>query len=311
MTREDTTILIPTFKRPEKLRNCVQSILGGTLLPCEIVLVHRSGDDPTIQAIDELSASTDDVLVTKASVEEAGHIPPIEEGVKHCSTEFVCILDDDTVVKEHWLEELLRPFAKDEVGVVGGPAVTPGRMEEVEPAGDAGKLRFYGQLGGGIMWLTEGSVREVDTVPEGNSAWHTSLLRAIEIPAYLREGDSKWYGLYLTLSVMERGRTVVFNPSAFVHHYPSDKGGNLSREKRGERMWFSSRNYSMIIIEKMGIHVFLVYFIYFSVLGTRRKVGLLSSIYMFANNEEDWRYLGNCMRGRLSAIGLYLKKKFD
>lgn len=304
MTGEDTTILIPTYKRPEKLRTCVQSILGGTLLPREIVLVHRSGDEPTVDVIDELATTATDVTITKARVDEPGHIPPIKEGLSHCSTEITCLLDDDTEVKEHWLEELLKPFDDPSTGVVGGPAVMPG-MEEKSSEPDAGQLRFYGRTGGGLMWLTDGAVREVDTVPEGNSAWRTKLLRTIDIPGYLYEDDSKFYGLYLTLSVKQRGYRVRFNPDAFVWHYPGRRDSTLKREDMDRRHWIFARNYALIALQKMPAYQSILYFIHAFIVGTVGDVGFLRAAYMLLVGDERWRCITNSSRGRLAALHHY------
>jgi len=304
MPDNNVTILIPTYKRPEKLSDCVRSILSGILLPREIVLVHRSGDAPTEDVIDELATATTDVTITKARVDEPGHIPPIREGLSHCSTEITCLLDDDTEVEEDWLEEIVAPFDDPEVGVVGGPAVVPDMQENVSDP-DAGRLRFYGQLGGGLMWCTDRGIREVDTVPEGNSAWRTDLLRSIEIPAFLREGDSKFYGLYLTLSVKKQSYKILFNSDALVWHYPGSRDSVLDRSDQHYRHWLSSRNYALIVLRKMTSGRALLYFLHAFGVGTYGDIGVLRALYMLLTGDEDWHYLGSCAKGRLDALRLF------
>lgn len=305
MTGNNVTILIPTYKRPEKLSDCVHSILDGTLLPREIVLVHRSGDEPTVDVIDELATTTTDVTITKARVDEPGHIPPIREGLSHCSTEITCLLDDDTEVEEDWLEEIVAPFDDPEVGVVGGPAVVPDMQDNVSDP-DAGRLRFYGQLGGGLMWCTDRGIREVDTVPEGNSAWRTELLRTIEIPPFLHEYDSISYGLYLTLSVKERGYKVLFNSNAFIWHYPGRRDASLQRNDQHQRHWLASRNYALIALQKMAPTQTLLYFVHAFLVGTYGDIGLLRALHMFLTGDDNWRCVLSCGKGRIDALRQHL-----
>jgi len=285
MTTPEATVLVPTYKRPDKLTDCVQSVLHGKTLPHEIVLVHRRGDEPTIRAINRLSKETTDVTITKASVVEPGHIPPVEEGLRSCTTEIVCLLDDDTVVEDDWLEALLRPFDDPSVGVVGGPAVVPD-MQDKSSDPDAGQLRSYGQLGGGLMWCTDGGIREVDNVPEGNSAWRTDLLRSIDIPPFLREGDSKFYGFYLTRSAKEHGYRVLFNPTALIWHYPGTRDPSLSRTDQHRQHWLSSRNYALIALHKMVPRRAFLYFIHAFMVGTYGDIGLLRALYMLVTGDE-------------------------
>jgi GT2 family glycosyltransferase len=310
MVTTEATVIIPTYKRPDQLTDCVQSVLNGQVLPREIVLVHRRGDDSTTQVIDTLSEKISKVTITKASVEEPGHIPPVEEGLRHCDTEIVCLLDDDTVVEDDWLEELLRPFADPSVGVVGGPAVVPDMQDESSDP-DAGQLRAYGQLGGGLMWCTEGRVREVDTVPEGNSAWRADLLRSMEIPPFLYEGDSNSYGLYLTLNAKDRGYRVLFNPEAFIWHYPGRRDPSIDRTNQHRQHWLSSRNYALIALHKMAPRRAFLYFIHAFVVGTYGDIGFLRALYMLVNGDDKWRCVFSCGKGRIDALRQYFAESRD
>jgi len=305
MTSTDATVLIPTYNRPQQLLDCVQSVLDGATLPHEVVLVHRRGDDATVQVIDELAA-TAEIPVIKAWVEEPGHIPPIQEGLRHCSTELTCLLDDDTEVEDDWLDELIAPFEDPAVGVVGGPAVVP-EFKDRQSHDDAGQLRFYGETGGGLMWLTEGDIREVDTVAEGNSAWRTDLLRKIDIPDYLYKGDSKFYGLYLTLSVQERAYKIMFNPEAMVWHYPGERDASLDRTNQEQNHWLSSRNYALIALQKMKPSQAFLYYVYAFLIGRHADIGVLEAVRMLLKGDEKWRYMLSCWRGRAAALRSYFR----
>lgn len=302
--RDDVTVLIPSYLRPNQLTECVESIAKGEVLPKAVLVVYREGDESTAQAIETLEASLDTFPVEGARVETPGHIPPVETGVSNCETEYVALLDDDTEVKPYWLRELMAPFEDPSVGVVGGAAVVPDMQGKTSDS-DAGRLRFTGQLGGGLMWCTEGEVREVDNVPEGNSAWQTELLQSIDIPQFLREGDSKFYGFYLTLSAKERGYQVVFNPEAFIWHYPGERDPSLDRTDQHRQHWLSSRNYALIALQKMTPGRALLYYLHAFLVGTYGDVGLLRALHMFLTGDDKWRCVVSCGKGRIDALRQY------
>jgi GT2 family glycosyltransferase len=303
--RDDVTVLIPSYLRPEQLTACVESIADGEVLPKTVLVVHREDDKDTMQAIETLKTSVDAFLVERASVDVAGHIPPVETGVSHCETEYVALLDDDTEVKPDWLCELMAPFDDPSVGVVGGPAVVPDMQSKTSDP-DAGRLRVTGQLGGGLMWCTEGGIRDVDNVPEGNSAWRTDLLQSIDIPPFLREGDSKFYGFYLTLSAREHGYRVLFNPKAFIWHYPGERAPSLDRTDQHRQHWLSSRNYALIALRKMALSRVLAYYLHSFLVGTYGDVGLLRALHMLLTGDDKWRCAVSCGKGRLDALRQYL-----
>jgi hypothetical protein len=155
------------------------------------------------------------------------------------------------------------------------------------------------------MWLTEGEVREVDTVAEGNSAWRTDLLRKIDIPDYLYEGDSKFYGLYLTLSVQERAYKIMFNPEAMVWHYPGERDASLDRTNQERNHWLSSRNYALIALQKMKPTQVLLYYLYSFLVGRYGDIGVLQAIRLLMKGDERWRCILSCAHGRLAALRRY------
>jgi hypothetical protein len=181
-------------------------------------------------------------------------------------------------------------------------------MEQKQADENAGCLRFYGQIGGGLMWATDGETREVDTVPEGNSAWRTDLLRSIEIPPFLYERDSKSYGLHLTLSVKERGYKVLFNPEAFMWHYPGRRDTSLERTDQHRQHWLSSRNYALIALNKMAPRQAFLYFVHAFIVGTYGDIGILRALYMLVTGDDKWDCVFSCGKGRIDALRQYFSE---
>ena len=98
------SVVIPTYRRPEMLVRCVESLVAGSCLPDEIVIVGRKGDVGTEDAIGAINAEhASAVRIRSAWVTEPGYIPPVEAGVRIASGDLVAVLDDDVTVTPDWL----------------------------------------------------------------------------------------------------------------------------------------------------------------------------------------------------------------
>lgn len=119
------SIVIPTRDHPDLLRTCVTSILErSTFVRFEVVLVENGSQDPrTFELYDELTARDERVRVVTWNPPEPGafnYSAIVNCGVEQSEGEFVVLLNNDTeVIEPEWIEELLRCFARPEVGVVG------------------------------------------------------------------------------------------------------------------------------------------------------------------------------------------------
>src|SRR5580698_6959102 len=77
------SVVIPTYLRSEALAKCVDSVLAGSLLPQEILIVGRESDHQTREAIDKIkSIPHPGVEIRSAWVSVPGHVPPVETGAR-------------------------------------------------------------------------------------------------------------------------------------------------------------------------------------------------------------------------------------
>lgn len=96
----DVSVVLTLYKRPNILKEQIESILMQTLKPKEILLFHDK-------------CETDDIKVPKELVSYFNKIdePSINIGVwgrfnfaKKAKSEYICIFDDDTIPGKRWLE---------------------------------------------------------------------------------------------------------------------------------------------------------------------------------------------------------------
>jgi GT2 family glycosyltransferase len=245
------SVVIPTYQRPDALVDCVRSLLEGTVLPSEIIIVGREDDESTRQALRQLSAGPkDSVSVRSGWVRRPGHMPPVEAGLQMASEPLVAVIDDDVTVSSAWLESMLIHFTDPSVGVVGGrvqvPGQAPGKLK-----GKPGHVTWYGRTWGNVASQEGDRAVEVDTVMEANWVWRRDLLRSLRMDPVLNYDDASMYGLDLCLQARAAGFRILYEPRALVLHHVKPRAPELDRTNRPARAFSYSRNYTYIMMKHL------------------------------------------------------------
>ena len=120
------SIIVPTRDRIDLLRRCVESILATTIYPdYEIVVVDNQSVEPA--SIAYLNDISEDARVRVLAHDQPFNYSTINNAaVRNCSSELVCLLNNDTeVVSPCWLEELASQAMRPHVGAVGAMLYYP------------------------------------------------------------------------------------------------------------------------------------------------------------------------------------------
>ncbi len=297
------TVVIPTYRRPRPLLDCVHSLVEGKDRPDEIIVVGREDDTPTRQAVDraqELYAGK--TTVRTGWVAEAGHLPPVQKGLELASNEIVVFVDDDVTVTPEWLDRLVSPFADPRVGVTGGrvitPAVRPRRLK-----GKPGRTSWYGKHWGNVGSLEGDSPVEVESVMEGNWAWRRSLLASLKFDPVLNFDDGSMYGLDLCLQARSRQYRVLYEPRALVYHHAAPRAPDLDRADRGRRSFAYSRNYTYIMLKHLPRWRRPIFLGWWFMVGERGAWGLAA--LLAETSAGRWprpRDVWSALRGKVEGI---------
>lgn len=115
------SLIICTYKRSKALNNLLSSVMRQTIYPNEIIIVDGSPDENTKLMLEEFTC--DNLFYYQVAVEERGLTKQRNFGISRMNdaAEIVCFLDDDTILKAHYFEELLKTYLihTDAVGVGG------------------------------------------------------------------------------------------------------------------------------------------------------------------------------------------------
>ena len=147
-----------------------------------------------------------------------GRVRPAEKrnaGIAAATGDVVAFLDDDASPQPQWLAQACRHFTLEDVGAVGGPAVTPPNDPHMAQLGGetyaspivsgSARFRYYPER-----------IRDVDDIPSCNLLVRTSVLRRIG-----GFNTRYWPGedTILCLDIARLGLRQVYDPFAIVHHH--------------------------------------------------------------------------------------------
>ncbi len=300
-----TSVVIPTYRRPEALRKCVASLLAGARRPDELVIVGRKGDAGTETAIAAIDAAQHPgVRIRAAWVTEPGHVPPVEEGVRTASGDLVAVVDYDVTVTPEWLLSMARHFSDPAIGVVGGRVRVPGSPMP-KANGKPGCISWYGKIWGNLGSVSGTTVLEVDTVMEGNCMWRRELLTSLEFDPVLNFDDASMYGLDLSMQAKKRRYKVLYDPGALVYHHVAPRAPELDRQERAPRLFSYCRNYTYILLKRLPLWRRAVFLAWWFLIGERGAWGLASLVAdKLSGGWREKRHAVAVWRGKIEGIRL-------
>ncbi len=121
-------IIIPIFNEQDFIKKSVESLIGQTTKPAEVIYVNDNSTDNSKNIIKNLIKSHEWIrLIDHESAQE--HMPgskvveAFNFGLKHLKTKFdiICKFDGDIVLPKNYIEKILEIFNKKQsIGMVGG-----------------------------------------------------------------------------------------------------------------------------------------------------------------------------------------------
>jgi GT2 family glycosyltransferase len=267
-------VVVPTFRRPESLRRCLEAIAAQTVKPERVVVVVRDDDEETWSALPRLQATT--LEFESASVGSLGAVAAIEAGLQGCSEDVVALTDDDAAPHADWLERLRANYGPG-IGGAGGrdlidrPSQVSRRQDPV-----VGRLSWFGRLQGNHH-LGVGAPREVDVLKGVNMSLRRELWR---LDHELRgAGAQVHWEVGVCLRARRHGWTLVYDPGAQVDHFPgprydADDRAEPTFEARLDGEW----NYAYVLARHVAAWRLPAVYGFLLGVGTRGAPGLASGL---------------------------------
>ena len=106
--KPECDIVLLSYESPKLLKECVESVLERTRVPSRLIIVDNASRDPRVKTYLHQLHGAGLVTVEKVfSEENAGFAAGMNKGLRLSEAPFVCLLNNDCVVTEGWLEEMI------------------------------------------------------------------------------------------------------------------------------------------------------------------------------------------------------------
>ena len=116
------SIVIPSYLRADKLRECLRSILEFTA-PCEVILVANGAPEETKTIFNEFAVQWQGEAKMLWFDSPQGFARACNAGIKESQADRIILLNDDCILlgqpKNQWIEILSAPFENEKVGITG------------------------------------------------------------------------------------------------------------------------------------------------------------------------------------------------
>ncbi len=271
------TVLIPTYRRPNDLKRCLEAIKRQTRSPDQVLVVVRDIDSETwafLDTFDWTPLPLCSVKVTKPGVLEAHNA-----GYDAARGDIIAITDDDAAPHPDWLERIETHFLSDSsIGGVGGrDLLYRNGLHLVDATCKiVGRLQWYGCVIGNHH-LGAGEPREVDVLKGVNSSYRRSAIANFCFDEGLRiSGKNTHYELAIGLALKQAGWKLIYDPALLVNHYQGKRHFMAERSKfNAVALRDSVCNQTLILMKHLSPIRQTIFILWAILIGARGKPGFL------------------------------------
>lgn len=238
-----TTVVIPNYNGMKYMENCLDSLFCGSRIPSVIVV-----DNGSLDGSCELVRDKYPEVKLIALKENTGFCHAVNVGIEEAETEFVFLLNNDTVVDEKCVEELEKVMGNSHIFFSAGAKMINMKFpEKIDDAGD-----FYCALG----WaFARGKDKPAVNYQKGGRIFASCGGAAIYRTALLREAgmfDEAHFAYLEDIDIGYRANIMgyrnVFAPEAVVYHAGSGVSGSRHNAFKVD---LSSRNSIYLVYKNM------------------------------------------------------------
>ena len=219
MKQPSIDVIIPTLKRPDDLRRCLEALHRQETPASHIYVGIRADDDLSRAVLHDFEKT---LSVHAVEARGVGVVGSMNSCLAHCHSEWIALLDDDVEIPPHWMSTMLRHvLSRSDVVAAGGRDLLMDypEMRRTEPlVQDVGQVHWYGRITGGHH-RGGGRARTVQVLRGSNCLYHADFLHSCGFERGLRgKGAQVNWELALGLQARARGMRMIFDPTVGVVH---------------------------------------------------------------------------------------------
>ncbi|MFH1414641.1 MAG: glycosyltransferase family 2 protein [Elusimicrobiota bacterium] len=230
-----TAIIIPCFNRLEFTKKCINSIFRYTRSPFELIVVDNGSSDGTNEWLKENGPGLK--LISKSSNE--GAPKAFNAGIKSANSDYVVLLNNDTIVTDGWLERLISlAESSEDIALVGPCSNQAGELPADINSVDEIKI----QRDAAVLYLS----RKKESIEVPGITSFCMLVKSCIFPKVGYFDENYGYGTNddhdFCIRVRDAGYRIVCAMDTLVFHYYSRTLGKfdikgLDRRNREYLVW--------------------------------------------------------------------------
>jgi len=216
------SIIIPVYNKFSYTYACLSSIAehAGNI-PFEVIVIDDDSSDETSQKLPEITG-----IVPIRNDKNLGFIGSCNVGASKAKGEFICFLNNDTVVTSNWIEQLIDCIEQvPDAGLVGAKLIYPdGRLQE------AGGIIFNDGSGWNYGRFDDPQHPKYNYRREVDYCSGAAILLRRELFEHLGSFDKRYMPAYyedtdLAFAVRAAGLKVIYEPTALIVHFEGVTSG--------------------------------------------------------------------------------------
>ncbi len=216
------SVIIPVYNHFEHTWNCLNSIAGiKTAVPFEVIVVDDASTDETKEKMALISG-----VRYHRQPHNGGFIESCNTGAALAAGEYLLFLNNDTMVRDDWLDALLDIFqSHPDAGVAGSQLLYPdGRLQE------AGGIVFSDASGWNYGRNQNPQAPECNHVRAVDYCSGASIMIPKALFDHLGGFDTRYKPAYyedtdLAFAVRQAGKSVYYQPASQVVHFEGVSSG--------------------------------------------------------------------------------------
>ena len=106
---QGVSVIVPTYKRPESLRACLDGLKIQTVRPTQVIVVHRASEAATEAMLAAYDGAGLNLLIRASG--EPGVVAALNIGLDNAAGDIVAMTDDDAIPHRDWIERIAAAFA--------------------------------------------------------------------------------------------------------------------------------------------------------------------------------------------------------
>lgn len=256
MSKFDATIIVLNWNGQQFLKDCFDSIKKQSYprKQYEVMLLDNASSDDSIEFV---SKHYPDVVIVKSPT-NVGFSGGMNLGMRKSKGEYMILLNNDTILDPHWLEELMKVAHDKKAGAVTSKLMFLKKKGVINNAGSM--LQFDNTWPIKERGINEKDVGQYDRVEEitaycgASVALHRNMIKKIGLldesfRAYFEDTDLSWRG-------QKAGFKYYYVPKSVLYHVHT--GTNVEGSPRF--VFYISRNRVLILFKNGKLHLALLAF---------------------------------------------------